>query len=156
VPTTPPPPTPTGGPDPDTDGSRPERRYLLTIPDSVRMSTWLPALDAYPMMLHATGADGRVTWATRIRAADAAGFLEAAERLGVTVEEIVGAGVHEAYELRVGEPGTGVLSAEELDEAAEDLVIEVSGYAADAEPADLVEALRAELEGPAPDGGERP
>lgn len=125
-------------------------RYLVTIPSHVRMHTWLPVLDAYPMVLRVRADGDRQTWSTTVADPDAPGFLAAAQRLGITVEEIVGAGPHEAYELRVGEPGTGWTSGDDLDPVMVDLAALTAYMAGWTEPLELVTRLAAELGLPDP------
>lgn len=50
---------------------------------------------------------GTLTWLVTVLDSHGERFLEAARRVGATVEEIEGADDTERYLLRVGEPGTG-------------------------------------------------
>ena len=86
-----------------TDGIR---RFLITAPVKLRMDTWA-ATSMFANWIEGRGPEDRQTWLVTCYAAHAHTFLESAELIGVTVEEIEGAGDEEHYVMLVGESGSG-------------------------------------------------
>ena len=82
------------------------RRFLVTATIDQRMSLWA-ATAVLSNWLDARGPEERETWLVMVTGEGADVFLEVAGRLGVTVEELEGAGDEEHWTLLVGEPGTG-------------------------------------------------
>lgn len=82
-------------------------RFLVTARDDSRIDLWSNTA-AYANWLggreHPSGGQ---TWLVTVFAEHGQLFLDAAAALGVTVEELDGAGDNEEYVLRTGEPGTG-------------------------------------------------
>lgn len=81
-------------------------RFLVTAAEGPKFDLWAAT------GVSANWIEGRLsgdheTWLVTVFDADAAHFLDAARPLGVTVEEIEGAGDKERYVMRLGEPGTG-------------------------------------------------
>jgi hypothetical protein len=81
-------------------------RYLVTAPTDLRMDTWA-ATGMFTNWLEGRGPEDRQTWLVTCFDEHSHTLLDAARNIGVTVEEIHGAGDDERYELLVGEPGTG-------------------------------------------------
>lgn len=80
--------------------------YLATAPVDLKMDLWA-ASAAYANWIEGRENGDRETWQVMVYDEQSTAFLAAAEQLGVTVEEIVGSGDAETYQLRVGEQGTG-------------------------------------------------
>jgi hypothetical protein len=82
-------------------------RYLVTATADSKMSLWTTTgmftnwLEGRPL------ADGRETWLVTVFDNDSKPFLAAAQKIGVTVEEIQGGGESESYDLLIGRPGSG-------------------------------------------------
>ena len=87
----------------------PVHRFLLTAPMGLRMDTWA-ATAMFTNWIDGRGPEDRQTWLVTCFDAHAHSFLQAARNIGVTVEEIEGAGDDERYVMLVGEPGTGWLA----------------------------------------------
>lgn len=81
-------------------------RYLITAPIAERMDTWA-ATGMFANWIEGRGPEDRQTWLVTCFDHHAPSFLAAARNIGVTVEEIEGAGDDERYVLIAGEPGTG-------------------------------------------------
>ena len=81
-------------------------RYLVTAPLDLRMNTWA-ATAMFTNWLEGRGLEERQTWLVTCFDNRRESFLAAARTIGVTVEEISGAGDDEHYILLVGEPGSG-------------------------------------------------
>lgn len=84
------------------------RHLLVTAPDlHTRMRLWLPSAYVANWLEGRPNRHGTETWAVTIFDEHAETFLANARTLGVTVEEIDGAGDDESYRLLVGAPGSG-------------------------------------------------
>jgi hypothetical protein len=86
-----------------TDGVR---RLLVTAPIGERMDMWA-ATAVFANWIEGRGPENRETWLVTCFGEHAPGFLDAARKIGVTVEQVEGAGDDERYVMLVGEPGTG-------------------------------------------------
>ena len=82
------------------------RRFLVTAGTGERMSLWA-AMATVSNWIEGRGPEERQTWLVMVIGDGADAFLGAARTLGVTVEELEGAGDEEHRTLLVGEPGTG-------------------------------------------------
>jgi hypothetical protein len=85
----------------------PVRHLLVTAPDQVRLRLWLPTAMVANWIEGRPNRHGSETWAVTVMDGDADSFLQLAERLAVTVEEIDSADGGESYRLLVGAPGSG-------------------------------------------------
>ena len=81
-------------------------RFLVTAPMGLRIDMWA-AMAAVTNWLEGRGPEERETWLVMCPGEYAEAFLTAARTIGVTVEEIEGAGDDERYVMLVGEPGSG-------------------------------------------------
>jgi hypothetical protein len=81
-------------------------RYLVTASADLKMDTWA-ATGMFANWLEGRPNGDCETWLVTVFDEDSASFLEAARQVGVTVEEIEGAGGSESYVLLAGEPGSG-------------------------------------------------
>lgn len=81
-------------------------RYLVTADFGLKMDTWAVTC-MFTNWIEGRDNGDRETWLVTVFDQDARRFLEACELIGVTVEEIHGAGDTETYELVLGKPGTG-------------------------------------------------
>jgi hypothetical protein len=90
-------------------------RFLVTTSTDLKMAFWA-ATGAFSNWLEGRAQYGNdyETWLVTVFKEDEAAFLDAARHVGVTVEEIEGAGDTETYLLRVGEPGSGWRPVREL------------------------------------------
>jgi hypothetical protein len=82
------------------------RRFLVTGPADLRMNLWAATAMMTNWLEGREIDNDRETWLV-MHSGNASGFLTAAETIGLTIEEIHGAGESETYELLVGEPGSG-------------------------------------------------
>ncbi len=81
-------------------------RYLLTAPADLNMDTW--AVTAmFTNWIEGRSNDDRETWLVTCFDDRSHSFLAAAENIGVTIEEIEGAGDSETYRMVIGAPGSG-------------------------------------------------
>jgi hypothetical protein len=82
-------------------------KFLVTAPIGERMDTWA-ATAMFANWIQGWGPEDRQTWlVTCLDGHYANSFLDAARNIGVTVEEIEGAGDDERYVMLVGDPGSG-------------------------------------------------
>jgi len=89
-------------------GSGGVHRFLVTAAVGPKFNMWA-ATAYYANWIEGRENGGCETWLVTCFDEQASAFLMAASAVGVTVEEIEGAGDTESYLLRVGEPGTGWL-----------------------------------------------
>jgi hypothetical protein len=84
------------------------RGFLVTVNPQRRIDLWMK-MAYYSNWLDARiNARGTETWHVMVVGEAVDEFLAAArDEGGITIEEIIGAGDNETFELRVGEPGTG-------------------------------------------------
>lgn len=80
--------------------------YLVTASFDQRMDMWA-ATATFSNWFEGRGPQDRQTWHVACVRECTDAFLGVARTLGVTVEEIQGAGDDERYVLLAGEPGTG-------------------------------------------------
>lgn len=80
--------------------------YLVTAPMGLRMDTWAAAA-MFTNWIEGRGPEDRQTWQVMCPGDYSHSFLTAARAIGVTVEEIEGAGDDERYVMLAGEPGSG-------------------------------------------------
>ena len=85
----------------------PVRSYLATSEIGPRMDMWAATAMVANWIEGRRGKGDRETWLVTCFDEHRDGFLEAARKTGVTLEEIEGSGDEERYLLLVGEPGTG-------------------------------------------------
>ena len=81
-------------------------RYLLTAPADLKMDTWA-ATGMFANWIEGRANGDRETWLVTCYDHHSQSFLTAAETIGVTVQEIEGAGDSETYRLVIGAPGSG-------------------------------------------------
>jgi hypothetical protein len=81
-------------------------RLLITARTELRVDLWAATCE-FSNWLEGRENGDRVTWLTIVYDGDLPVFLDAAEKLGVTVDEVDGAGETESYRTLVGAPGTG-------------------------------------------------
>ncbi len=81
-------------------------RFLVTAPIHLRLAVWADTA-AFANWIEGRGPQDRETWLVTSFSQHADSFLEVARDIGVTVEEIEGAGDDERYVMLVGEHGTG-------------------------------------------------
>lgn len=82
-------------------------RYLVTGTPKAKMETWAPTAGYANWLEGRALTDGRETWLVTVYDEHSAPFQAAARAAGATVERVQGGGDTEAYDLLVGEPGTG-------------------------------------------------
>jgi hypothetical protein len=82
-------------------------RYLVTATDEQKWQMWEQTAAVANWIEGRPNPRGGETWLVTVFGEHAEDVLDIARAVGATVEEIQGAGDTEAYELRVGEPGTG-------------------------------------------------
>lgn len=85
--------------------------YLVTAGDDQKMDMWRRTACYANWLDGRNNPAGGETWHVMCFDEDSERFLDSARAASVTVQEIVGAGDDERYEIRVGEPGTGWVSA---------------------------------------------
>ncbi len=83
------------------------RRFLVTSSFEARMRMW-EASGSYANWIEGrNNRHGTETWMVTVLNKHTSYFLDAARVCPVTLEEIIGAGDDENYELLFGDPGTG-------------------------------------------------